>query len=84
MGLTGCKPAASPQVNPAQQPSQGAGIVDTMTQKSKTNAGRCTADKVRQIGAEQQRDLEQVMGEQSHAAPHNASSTAPSVSESDA
>lgn len=62
-GLMGCKPAASPQANPPEQPSRGAGIVDTMTQKSKIDAGRRTADKVRQIGAEQQRDLEQVMGE---------------------
>lgn len=62
-GLMGCKPAASPPANSSERPSQGAGIVDTMTQKSKIDAGRRTADKVRQIGAEQQRDLEQVMGE---------------------
>ncbi len=58
----GCKPPeGSSQSAPA--PQQGTGVIDTMTQKSKVEAGKRTAAKVREVSAEQQRDLEQVMGE---------------------
>jgi Spy/CpxP family protein refolding chaperone len=61
LAAAGCKPAQGPSEPPAAQ--QGAGVIDTMTQKSKIEAGKRTAAKVREIGEEQQRDLEQVMGE---------------------
>lgn len=62
MALLGCKPAEGPsQSAPAQQ--QGSGIIDTMTQKSKVEAGKKAAAKVREVGEEQQKDLDQIMGE---------------------
>jgi len=60
--VAGCKPPEGTSQGATTQ-QQGAGVIDTMTQKSKVEAGKRTAAKVREISAEQQRDLEQVMGE---------------------
>lgn len=61
--LTGCKPT-EPQRSQegASTPPSGSGIVDVMTQKSKIEAGKRAAEKVRQIDQEQQRELNQIMG----------------------
>lgn len=62
VSIVGCKPAQGPSEQPAPA-QQGAGVIDTMTQKSKIEAGKRAAAKVREVSDEQQRDLEQVMGE---------------------
>ena len=61
--LAGCKPDAGSSPRAPSQQQQGAGIIDTMTQKSKVDAGKRAAAKVREIGSEQQKDLDEVMGE---------------------
>lgn len=62
VALLGCKPAEGPsQPSPVQQ--QGSGVIDAMTQKSKVEAGKRAAAKVREVGEEQQKDLDQIMGQ---------------------
>jgi len=58
--LLGCKPADQGGSGGGQQ---GAGIIDTMTQKSKVDAGKRAAQQVRDIGEQQQQDLNEVMGQ---------------------
>lgn len=60
--LAGCGKQAGTTTAPAEQ-SGGASVIDTMTQKSKVDAGRRTADKVREISAQQNADLQEVSGE---------------------
>ena len=59
--LAGCGKQADKA--PASGQSGSAGVIDTMTQKSKVDAGRRTADKVREISAQQNADLQEVSGE---------------------
>lgn len=58
----GCGDQARTTTAPSGQ-SGGAGVIDTMTQKSTVDAGRRTADKVREISAQQNADLQEVSGE---------------------
>ena len=55
--LAGCGPQGSS--SPSQQPrrEQSSGIVDTMAQGGNLRAGRETANKVRALSAEHNRDL---------------------------
>lgn len=61
--LLGCNPPpAQNQQQPAQK-SQAQDIIETMTQKNKMDAGRRTAERVRQISAERNSNLREVGGE---------------------
>ena len=46
-----------------KKPDSGSGVIDAMTQKSKTDAARKAAEQIREIDEERDRELESSMGE---------------------
>jgi hypothetical protein len=55
--LCGCGPGSG------GKPSAGQDVINTMSQKNSIDAGKRTADKVRAIGAQEQKDRNEAMGE---------------------
>lgn len=64
--LLGCEPPPAPKPRPNQnqpvQKSQAQDVIDTMTQRNSMDAGRRTAQKVRDISAQRNRDLQEAGG----------------------
>lgn len=58
--IAGCKPS-EPQAG--KKPDSGSGVIDAMTQKSKTDAARKAAEQIREIDEERDREIESSMGE---------------------
>jgi surfactin synthase thioesterase subunit len=61
--LLGCNPPPAQKQDQPAQKSQAQDIIETMTQKNKTDAARRTAERVRQISADRNADLREAGGE---------------------